>query len=209
MSFLARFRVLTKILSIVMLMAAIAAGISWLGVHALGSLNDGADEMSRASRRALTAARANQNVLVLSRSEFRAVLDPRQENRQQVRTIVDEQMKQLNDRIEDIGKTRDEQARALLPAVKESWLAYQQSMENTYRLLDGVKDAKLDEITERLHGAAVNSQAAAEKLQTNMRAVATRLSERVDDFSRAAADEYLATSRLLTIMAAVGTLLGI
>ena len=209
MSFLARFRVLTKIISIVMLMAAIAAGISWLGVHALGSLNDGADEMSRASRRALTAARANQNVLVLSRSEFRAVLDPRQENRQQVRTIVDEQLKQLNDRIEDIGKTRDEQARALLPAVKESWSAYQQSMENTYRLLDGVKDAKLDEITERLHGAAMNSQAAAEELQTNMRAVATRLSERVDDFSRAAADEYLATSRLLTIMAAVGTLLGI
>ena len=209
MSFLARFRILTKILSIVMLMAAVAAGISWLGVRALGSLNDGADEMSRASRRALTAARASQNVLALSRSEFGAVLDPRQENRQQVRTMVDEQMKQLNDQIEDLGKTRDEQARALLPAVKESWSAYQQSMENTYRLLDGVKDAKLDEVTERLRDAAMNSRAAAEKLQDNMRAVSTRLSERVDGFAKAAADEYLATSRLLTIIAVIGTLLGI
>ena len=38
MSFLARFRVLTKIIAVVVLMAAVAGGISWLGINALGQI---------------------------------------------------------------------------------------------------------------------------------------------------------------------------
>jgi len=67
--FLGRFRVLTKIFTIVILMTVIAAGITWLGTDALKTLNAGAEEMSHAAKRALIGARANQNVLVLSRSE--------------------------------------------------------------------------------------------------------------------------------------------
>ena len=208
MSFLARFRVLTKILAIVVLMAAIAGVISWLGVSALSSLNDGADDMSRAARRALTAARASQNVLVLSRSEFWTALDPRPENREQVRKIVDEQVKILTDRIEDIGKTRDEQAKAKLLVVKEAWSAYRQSMEDTYRLADGVKDVQLNDVTERLRDSAIKSRTAAEKLQESMGAVATRLSDRVDGFAKAASEEYETTSRLMMILAVLGTLFG-
>ncbi len=37
MSFLARFRMLTKILAVVMLLSMLAAGITWLGVSALSS----------------------------------------------------------------------------------------------------------------------------------------------------------------------------
>ena len=81
MSFLARFRILTKILAIVVVMAAVAAGISFLGIHALASLNDGADNMKFAAQRALDAARANQNVIALNRAEFRVALDPTAENR--------------------------------------------------------------------------------------------------------------------------------
>ena len=81
MSFLARFKILTKILAVIALMSAIAAGISWLGIHALSTLNDGADNMSFAAQRALEAARANQNVLAMNRAEFRVALDPRTENR--------------------------------------------------------------------------------------------------------------------------------
>jgi methyl-accepting chemotaxis protein len=208
MSFLARFRILTKILTIVMLMAAVAAGISWLGVRALGSLNDGAENMSAASKRALIAARANQNVITLNRAEFRAALDPRPENREQVRKVVDEEMKLFKDRIEDLSKTRDEQAKALMPAVKEAWSAYQQSMENTYRLVDGVKDVQLNDVTERLRDSAMKSRDAVQKLQANIVAVATRLADRSEGYAKAAGDEYQTTARLMMIVAAVGTLLG-
>src|SRR6185436_458478 len=147
---LAHFRILTKILAIVMLMAVVAGVISWLGIRALGSLNEGAENMKAASKRALVAARANQNVIALNRAEFRSALDPRTENREQVRKVVEEQMKLFNERIEEVGKTRDERARGMMPDVKQAWSAYQQSMENTYRLVDEAKDAQLSDGTQRL-----------------------------------------------------------
>ena len=88
--FLARFRILTKILAIVVVTAAVAAGISFLGIHALASLNDGADNMKFAAQRALDAARANQNVIALNRAEFRVALDPTAENRAEVHKVIDE-----------------------------------------------------------------------------------------------------------------------
>jgi len=209
MSFLARFRVLTKILAVIALMAIVACTICWLGIRALNTLNEGADNMNKAAKRALTGARANQNVLVLSRSEFRAALDPRPENRAQVRKIVDEQMKTFQERIENLSQTRDEQARALLPAVKEAWTAYQKSMENTLRLVDGTKDMKLNDVTEQLRDAAMHGRADAETLQASIRAVSDRLSERVELYAKAAAEEYEATSRLLMMVAGIGIVLGL
>ena len=76
-----------------------------------------------------------------------------------------EQAKTFAERIEDVGKTRDEQARAMIPAVKEAWAAYQLSMENTYRLVGEAKDVQVAEVTERLRDAAMKSRGAAEKLQ--------------------------------------------
>ena len=209
MSFLARFKILTKILAVIALMSGIAAGISWLGMHALSTLNDGADSMSFAAQRALEAARANQNVLALNRAEFRVALDPRAENRAAVHKVIDEQLKLLNERIEDVSKTRDDQAKAMLPGVKQDIAAYEKDMEETLRLADGVKDAQLNEQTERLRDSAMKSRAAVEKLQVGMRAVADRLQARVDHFAQAATEEYVSVSRLMMITTAIGILLGV
>src|ERR1700760_2573997 len=77
MSLLARAKIITKILAVILLLAAVAVSISWLGIAAMATLKQGADNMSMSAKRALMAAQANQNVIVLSRSEFRIALDPR------------------------------------------------------------------------------------------------------------------------------------
>ena len=209
MSFLARFRILTKILAVILLMAMVAGTVTWFGIRALTTLNESASDMSRASKRALLAARANQNVLALSRSEFRAAVDPRPESRAEVRKIVDQQTRTFQERIDEVGKTRDEQALAMMPAVKEAWAAYQKSMESTLRLVEEIKDTQSTEQTERMRDAAMQGLAVAEKLQDKIRAVSNRLIDRVEGFAKVAADEYEATSRLLMIVAGIGILLGL
>ena len=69
MSLLARFKIITKILAVIMLLSTTAIAISWLGIHAMASLNTGADNMSAAAQRALEAARANQSVIALNRAD--------------------------------------------------------------------------------------------------------------------------------------------
>jgi len=209
MSFLARFRVLTKILSVIALMASVACTISWIGINALEMLNKGADNMSYAAKRALEAARANQNVIAMNRAEFRVALDPRAENRAEVHKVIDEQLKALNDHIDVVSTTRDEQAKAMLPGVKEALAVYEKDMAETLRLADGVKDIQLSEQTERLRDAAMKSRAAAENVRAKVAAVADRLNARVEHFAQAATEEYQSVSRLLMIVAGIGIALGL
>ena len=208
MYFLARFRILTKILAIVVVMAAVAAGISFLGIHALASLNDGADNMRFAAQRALDAARANQNVIALNRAEFRVALDPSAENRAEVHKVIDEQMKLYEAGINEVSMTRDDKARSMLPAVNEAMAEYKHSMENTLRIADEVKDAQLAADAAKLRDSAMKSRASAEKLRASIKGVADRLNERVATFAVAATVEYETASRLMIIIAAVGVLFG-
>src|SRR5436190_8558360 len=138
MSFLARFRVLPKILAVVMLLSALAAGITWLGVNALRTLNNGTANMGSAAKRALVATRAAQAVLVLNRSEFAVALDPSEQNRAEMKKAIEAQLKNFQERIENVGKTRDEKAKSMLPAVMEAFAVYKKGLDNTLRLVDAV-----------------------------------------------------------------------
>jgi methyl-accepting chemotaxis protein len=208
MSFLARFRVLTKILAVIFLMSGIAAGISWLGIHAMSAMNEDAETMKSSAQRSLEAARANTSLISLLSAEFQVALDPRPENRVEVRKEVDEQLKALNQRLEDFSKTRDEKTRALLPAVKTALAAYEKSMENTLHLANEAKEVQLSEQVEKLRVSAMNSRALAEKLRAELRAVAEQLDERVNYFAKTATDEYESTSRSLMVVAVAGVLMG-
>src|SRR5262245_35556737 len=129
MALLARFQVLTKIIAVVMLLSALAAGITWLGVHALSKVNAEATEMSSAAQRALIATRATQAVLVLNRTEYAAALDPTPENRTEMYKAIEAQLKNFQERIDETGKTPDEKARSMMPAVKEAFAAYKKGLD--------------------------------------------------------------------------------
>src|SRR5882672_5150994 len=180
MSFLARFRVLPKILGVVMLLSALAAGITWLGVRALGTLNTGSANMASAAKRALVATRAAQSVLVLNRSEFAVALDPSEQNRAEMKKAIEAQLKNFHDRIEDAGKTRDEKARSMLPGVMQAFAAYKKDLDNTLRLVDSVHTVDMTEQSKQLRDAATASRDAAGKLNASIRAVSDRLDERVE-----------------------------
>jgi methyl-accepting chemotaxis protein len=209
MSLLARVKIITKILAVILLLGMVAVGTSWLGIRAMGAMNDDAETMTSTAKRALEAARASTALITLSGAEFQIALDPRPENRSVVRKIVDEQMQLFKQRFEDFGKTRDEQTRAMLPGIRESMSTYEKSLENTLRLADETKDVQLHEQIERLRVSAMSSQTVAGKLRGDMRTVVKLLDDRVNKFAAQASEEYQKTSRELMIVATVGILFGV
>ncbi len=209
MSFLARFRVLPKILAVVMLLSALAAGITWLGVSAMSALNNGSANMASAAKRALVATRAAQSVLVLNRSEFAVALDPSEQNRAEMKKAIEAQLKNFHDRIEDAGKTRDEKARSMMPGIMQAFATYKKDLDNTLRLVDSVHTVDMTEQSKQLRDAATASRDAAGKLNASIRALSDRLDERVEQFSTDAAQEYESTSRLMVTMSAVGITIGL
>ncbi|MGY4309979.1 methyl-accepting chemotaxis protein [Bradyrhizobium sp. USDA 4369] len=209
MSLLSRFRVLTKILAIVILMAGVAGTISWFAIDALATVAEGAALMKSAANRALLAARANQNVIALNRAEFRAALDPRNENREAALKVIEEQRKQFAERLEEVAKTKDDQARAMIPDVRALYDDYVKGMEETFRVITTAKDMQINEQTEKMRDAAMKSRANSEKLQFKIRDVADRLNARVENLAKAADEQYQQTSRMLMTVAVLGILVGL
>ena len=108
MSFLARFRVLTKIIAVVFMLSGIAAGITWLGVNSLKSLSDATDLMEEASGHAVRAATLAQDVIALNRAEYQLGVDPRAESRAAARKKIDERVKAIEEHMAEVGKTHDQ-----------------------------------------------------------------------------------------------------
>ena len=209
MSFLANFRVLTKVLAIICVLSLITGIMAWLGISSLHSVSDRAGTMARSAERALLATRANNNVVAMNRAEFRSALDPRDENRLAARATIDEQLKQLDERLAEVGKTSDEKTQALLPAVRSALSAYQSQMKQTLQSVDDAKSVEVTQSAAGLRDAAMKSRAAAEALQIAIRAVATRLDQRVMENNKAAEDEYVSASRLLVILSVGSVVFGL
>jgi methyl-accepting chemotaxis protein len=207
--FLSRFRVLTKVLAIVLVLSGIAGLMAYIGISALRSLSERGEVMARSAERSLAAARARQNVTAINRAEFQSALDPRDENRLASRSIIDEQLKLFHERLEDFGKTTDEKVQALMPAVRSAFAAYEAQMKQTMNAVEAARSAEVTQSASRLREIVMKSRADAEALQTTLKAVAERLDQRVEENSKAADEEYVSTSRLMIVLALSGVVFGL
>ena len=91
----------------------------------------------------------------------------------------------------------------------QAFAAYKKDLDNTLRLVDSIHTVDMTEQSKRLRDAANASRDAAGKLNASIRAVSDRLDERVEQFSKDAAEEYESVSRLMITMSAVGITLGL
>ncbi|MCP3470571.1 methyl-accepting chemotaxis protein [Bradyrhizobium sp. CCGUVB1N3] len=208
MHFLGRFRILPKILAIVLLLAATMAALSYVAITALSAQNENAEKMAVAATRSLQAARARQRVIAMNRAEFRGALDPTGENRSAARKVLEEQLAQFHELMDSVSKTTDSKVQAMLPGVQQSLSAYEQTMKQSMAATDAAASQKITETAEKLRETVMTSRAAAEKLSADITAVADRLDERVQEFSRKTSDEYASTSRTLIVISVTSVLAG-
>jgi len=192
-----RFRILPKILAIILLLAGALALTAYVAISALRAQNENAEIMTSAAKRALMAVRASQNIIAVNSAEFRSALDPRDENRLDARKEIEEQFKQFHERFEVVTKTRDAEAQALLPAVREALATYEQDLKTTLAAIDAASSAKLTETAEKLRVDVLKSGVAAQALRGKLRAVANRLTRRVEEHEEEIAEAYASRSKLL------------
>ncbi|MFX6819349.1 hypothetical protein ABTH35_20500, partial [Acinetobacter baumannii] len=80
-----------------------------------------------------------------NRAEFRSALDPRDDNRLAARDVINAQLKQYQERFDEVSQTPDEKAKAMLPGVREAFSAYRSQMDATLAAIDTEKSARLTE----------------------------------------------------------------
>ena len=210
MSFLARFRVLTKLVAIVVLLAAIASGITWLGISSLKSLSDATDKMESTAEQAVIAQRAVASLLAMNRTEFHLSTDPRPENRKSAQATIDEEAKLLLGQLKTLNeKVVLPKHKAELAKIKSAWEDYQKEIEGTFQAASAVKNFQMTAEMDQLRKKALSSASVANKLREKLSALADGYHKEVKRVSSEATNEYLHTSKLMIIAASIGILFGL
>jgi methyl-accepting chemotaxis protein len=209
MSYLSRFRVLTKLLAVIAILSVVATGITVLGVTSLKSLSDATERMEHASANATLAQALAANLNAMNRGEFRIVVDPREQNRVAVRNAIEAERKTFNERLQRLKKNGGEVTMAHMGAIESGWSRYLKELDDTYVIASGIKDVQINADLAELRRSADESRQAAEALRTELRNMADELDRKVTQVSDGAAAEYTATSRLMIGAATLGILFGL
>ena len=209
MSFLARFRVLTKIIAIVCLLSVVAVGITWLGISSLKTLSNAAHTMDVKANKSLTAQRLVTNLLTINRAEFELSSDPTPEVKKATRQITEQQVKLFRERFKWLKEhTTQAAAKAQLYDLESGWEAYQEDLKATLHAADAITDFKITPEMEKLRQEALTSTRVADQLHDKLRVLAKSFDEEVNRASESATSEYQRVSELMIIAAAIGIVLG-
>lgn len=209
MHFLGRFRILTKLLAIVIVLSAMMASGASIAIWALSTQNDNAEKMALAAKRSLFAARATQSLIALNRAEYQTALDPTDANRLAGKKTIDDQLTVFRERLDEVKKTPDAQAQAMLPDVQDAFAAYERSLKATMSAVEAASSEKITASAQALLATVMKSHAIADDLQVKIKKVVDRLDDRVVEFENKTAEEYAFTSWLLLIASAAAVLIAL
>ncbi|WP_430396757.1 methyl-accepting chemotaxis protein [Ferrovibrio sp.] len=126
------WRILYKVMALVLLMAAASAALGLIALNGLEKLTLIEEQTAEAGALATTAARAGQNMLRLSRGEFRVAAQPTPENLQAIGQRVQEEEKAFRERLAELKKKADPEQAKLLAEIDTHYQAYSRELAGTF-----------------------------------------------------------------------------
>jgi methyl-accepting chemotaxis protein len=201
---LAQFRILTKVLSIIVVLSCVAAAISYTGISSLSALNDATDRMEAATGNAIEAQRLAANLVAINRGEFRIAADPRPDSVREARRAMDEEMALVRQRMDALDRDLAGAERVRFEAVRAKFAEYERQIQGTFRAAEAVKNFEMTGELQRLREETLSSRQVAEEARAMLRALATDLDKIVSAESKAATDEYKSASWLMMEFSALG-----
>ncbi|HEX2841717.1 methyl-accepting chemotaxis protein [Hyphomicrobium sp.] len=209
MNILSNFKVLTKILAVIGVMALVAITITFFGTRSLSNLNDATNIMETKAGGALLAARISRVVVSLNRAEYVLASNPTPETRAKIRSEVDEELKAFAERLTSLKKSVSQEDEKHVVEIETAFASYSKELEDTFRVADQIRDFTATEDMKKLQDSVASSSVATNNLRTAVHALQTALDKEVSVVSAAATEEYEHASRLMFIVATVGILFGL
>ena len=209
MAFLSQFRVLTKILAVIGVMAAVAVTITYFGTTSLSSLNAATDLMEKKAGGALLAARLARDAISLNRAEYMLAANPTEATRTTVRKSVDADLKEFKERFEKMKEATSEKDAAHIAAIQSAFAEYEKELLQTFVVAEGVVDFTASTEVQKLQATVASSATAVQHLRDSISKLYGALDAEVSSVSAAATDEYNRTVRFMLIVATLGIGLGL
>jgi methyl-accepting chemotaxis protein len=205
MSFLARFRILTKILTVIAILAVVAAGITVLGVDSLKQIAEETGLVSRTSREALLLSRINTNLQAINASIYQIASDPRPDSRSEAQKTITQESETFKKRFAALNAlVVSQETKDRLAKISSEADALNTAIANVYQAADAVQNFQMTDEMQHVRDAAVSTDKLVDSLRTSLRSMMEAYDERVTNVNSEADALYLRVSTLMIGIAAGG-----
>jgi methyl-accepting chemotaxis protein len=210
MSFLGKFRVLTKVLGVVAVLSCVAIGIAVLGITSLNQISEQSGLVEKTGNEALLLSRMNTNILAINRAQFLLASDPRPDTKRESRAAIDAELKLFKERITTLQKeVTTPESKQRLAEIEKAVADYSRQLDAVYQAADGVKDFQMTQELGKLHDAALVSDKQAEGIRGSIRSFITVYDKRIASVSQEAETERSHVSMMMIAVAGIGILTGL
>jgi methyl-accepting chemotaxis protein len=206
---LSNFRIRTKLTFLLVWISGVTILISYVGIDAARQLSDATREITQSGNGALLAARMNQDILALSRAEFRVTADPSPETAKEVRQIIGERRAEYETRVTQIAKTADARQSQLLAAISSDYQVFLKSVDDVLHAVDiHGKDVARGDAAKAIFTETITSRADAEKLIASVKSLADAASADNEQTVQASQHLYENIRWWLIVLSMIGITLG-
>ncbi len=207
---LGNYRIATKVISIIGLLGVVAAGITAAGIYSLHSLHNATAELADAGEKSVLSARMRQNIIALSRGEFRITVDPSGSNLTEAVAFIEKQKVELEERLQAAEERADAKQAPVLKAVRDAYAAYLISLQQTIDLAErSGSGISIGEAQRNLLAQTMASRKKAEAVEQALVDNTKIVSDHADAVTAEASDLYAFASRSMVIGAASGIFIGL
>lgn len=203
---LSNWRIKSKLLLLVGVMAIIIATVAGVGIYYLRSSAEGLGLVTISASEGLTSARMNQNVIALNRVEYNLAADPASLPQREER--FKEESAKFEERMKILRSTAGELRNAKLDEAQRLYDIYVGEVEKSFSVAREVAASiSLSTSQQRIVDAVQNSRKHADALQQAVRAYSELVDQQGQD-TTAAATEGAALAEMLMIIVAVAGVIG-
>jgi methyl-accepting chemotaxis protein len=204
------WKIVSKLLLVVAIMAAVTAAVSLTGIVSLRALVASKDSIEEAGGERLLGARMAQNVIALSRAEYRVASDPSPESVREATQFVQRFRGEFEQRFQEARRSADERQRQLLDAVDASYRSYITQLEDTFgRARQNGAAVQMDAAQRAIYEAVRASRAAADQLQAAVRGYVDYTDSEAQATGAAASAAAERAQTIMIIVSLLGVLGGI
>ncbi|MBP7670320.1 MAG: methyl-accepting chemotaxis protein [Ferrovibrio sp.] len=203
----ANWRILYKVMALVLLMAAATAILGVIAMRGLAALTALEEQATDAGNLATTAARSGQSMLRMSRGEFRIAAQPTPENLQATAQRVQEEEKTFRERLAELKKNPDPEQARLLAEIDTHYQSYSRELATTLaKAREVIGKLSPAEAQAALVAEAVSSVVFADRFEEPLRRFIAYSDDKADRLGDEAHALALTTHSTLLITLAVSVL---
>jgi methyl-accepting chemotaxis protein len=205
---LANWKILYKLLLLVGAMSLVIIAVAGTGLFSLRDTISTTRDVAEDGKSALLGARINQNILILSRAEFHLASDPTPESQAQIFPVIEDNKKQLLDRLTEAKSDADPIEAKKLEVIEAKVNDYLPRLEATMAMAKDIgSQVTEDDAQKKLAATALKSREAAELAFDEIKNYNQFQSDKSDAAAKDAADTGAQVQYIL-IAVALGGVIG-